>query len=288
MRHQFSLAHLTVIGCPPPEMTYIAAAAGYDFVSFRLIPMGMPGEPRYLPGDAAMIRETKAALRQTGLKVLDLEVASIVEDVDPASYVPAMDAAAEMGASHVIASAWTREGTGDNFIVECYADICDCARPFGLTVDLEFPSFSRLKTLGEAADVVRAADRPNGGVLIDALYYHFARVGLAEIDALPRSWLHFLHVCDAKAAIPATSEGMKHVARGERLYVGEGDIDFASLLARLPAMPLSIELPNAGRVKELGYAEHAHRCLETARAALDPDLHMSARFAGGTTLTQAT
>jgi len=280
MRHQYSLAHLTVMGCAPPEMTRIAAAAGYDFVSFRLIPMGMPGELRFLPGDAAMIRETKAALRQTGLKVLDLELASIVEDVEPESYVPAMEAAAEMGARHIIASAWTRETSSRAFIVERYAEICDRARPFGLTVDLEFPLFSRLRTLQDAADVVRAADQPNGGVLIDALYYHFARVGLDEIDALPRSWLHFLHVCDAKAAIPATCEAMKRIARDERLYVGEGCIDFAGLLARLPAMPLSIELPNARRVKELGYAGHARRCLETARAALDPDFPLDVRSAG--------
>ncbi len=280
MRHQFSLAYLTVMGCPPPEMTYIAARAGYDFVSFRLIPMGMPGEPRYLPSDVGMIRETKAALRQTGLRALDLEVASIKEDVEPESYVPAMEAAAEMGAAHVIASAWTREGTDRDFIVERYAEICDRARPFGLTVDLEFPSFSRLKTLGEAAEVVRAAGRPNGGVLIDALYYHFARVRPDEIDALPRSWLHFLHVCDTIAAMPATSEAMKHIARDERLYVGEGCIGFASLLGRLPAMPLSIELPNARRVKELGYAGHARRCLETARAALDPEFQMDARSVG--------
>ena len=29
MAQQFSLAHLTVLGCPPAEMTYIAARAGY-------------------------------------------------------------------------------------------------------------------------------------------------------------------------------------------------------------------------------------------------------------------
>ncbi len=280
MRHRFSLAHLTVMGCPPPEMTYIAARAGFDFVSFRLIPMGLPGEPRYLPGDASLIRATKSALRATGLRVLDLEVASINENVESASYVPAMEAAAEMGAGHVIASAWTREETGRNFIVERYAEICDRARPFGLTVDLEFPVFSRLTTLAEAAEIVRAADRPNGGVLIDTLYYHFARVGLEEIEALPRSWLHFLHVCDTTAAIPTTSEGMRRIARDERLYVGEGCIDFAGLLASLPAIPLSIELPNAQRVKELGYAGNARRCLETARAALDPDFQMNVRSAG--------
>jgi hypothetical protein len=36
-------------------------------------------------------------------------------------------------------------------------------------------------------------------------------------------------------------------------------------LNRLPEMPCSIELPHLARVKELGYAEHAWRCLESAR-----------------------
>lgn len=45
MAPQFSLAYLTVLGCLPPEMTYIASKIGYDFVSFRPIHMGVPGEP---------------------------------------------------------------------------------------------------------------------------------------------------------------------------------------------------------------------------------------------------
>ena len=35
-----------------------------------------------------------------------------------------------------------------------YARICDLAAPLGLTVDLEFPSFSRITNLQEAADIV--------------------------------------------------------------------------------------------------------------------------------------
>ena len=45
MSQKYSLAHLTVLGCAPPEMTYIAGRAGYDYVSFRPIFMGLPGEP---------------------------------------------------------------------------------------------------------------------------------------------------------------------------------------------------------------------------------------------------
>jgi len=269
MQNQFSLAQLTTLGCTPPEMTYIAARAGYDFVSLRLIPMGVLGEAACQPVDRQVIRKTKAALDETGIKLLDIELARILADRDPKTYVPAMEAAAELGARHVISSAWTTDRSDRDFIVERYAQICDLASPLGLTVDLEFPTFSRLTNLQEAADIVRKANRDNGGILIDTLYFHFAKVGLDELAALPPDWFHFLHISDTVAEIPTTREGLIRIARDERLYIGEGCIDFESIFDRLPAIPFSIELPNVKRVKELGYEGHARRCLESARQYLD-------------------
>ena len=269
MGYQFSLAHLTLLGCSPPELTYIAAKAGYDFVSLRLIPMGVPGEKSCLPEDKVMIRKTKAALDETRIKLLDIELARILIDKDPKQYEPAMETAAELGARHVISSAWARDRMDRDYIVQRYGEICDLAKPFGLTVDLEFPSFSRLTNLQEAADIVRTADRQNGGILIDTLYLHFSRISLDEIRELPRSWFHFLHICDTFAEIPGTREDMIHIARDNRLYIGEGCIDFRPIFDRLPAIPLSIELPNAKRVKELGDQAYARRCLETAKRYLE-------------------
>lgn len=269
MGKQFSLAHLTVLGCTPPEMIYIASRAGYDFVSLRLIPMGVPGERACHPEDKAMIRQTKVALDETGVKFLDLELARIVADIEPKAYEPAMEVAAELGARHLIASAWTSDPDDRDFLVERYGEICDLARTFGLTVELEFPTFSRLTNLQAAADIVRDANRPNGGILIDTLYFHLSRVGLGELEALPSEWLHFLHVCDTIRDIPATREGMVHIARDERLYLGEGCIDFSAIFDRLPDIPFSIELPNAKMVKALGYEGHARRCLETAKQYME-------------------
>jgi sugar phosphate isomerase/epimerase len=265
MHTQFSLAHLTVLGCTPPEMIHIAARAGYDFVSPRLIPMGVAGEAQCQPLDKAMIQKTRSALDATGIGLLDIELARIVTDVDPQTYVPAMEAAARLGARHVISSAWTKDRTDRDFIVERYAQICDLAAPFGLTVELEFPTFSRLTNLAEAADIVRSANRRNGGLLIDTLYYHFSNISLEELAELPRQWFHFLHINDTVEEIPKTREGMIYIARDERLYIGEGCIDLGAIVQKLPAMPLSIELPNAKRVEELGYEGHARRCLETAK-----------------------
>ena len=269
MGYQFSLAHLTVLGCTPLDMVYMAARAGYDFVSLRLIPMGVPGESAFHPGDKEMIRKTKAALDETGVGLLDIELARILAEVDPKTFVPALEAGAELGARHMIASAWTTDKTDRDFVVARYAEICDLARPFGLTVDLEFPSFSRLTGLQEAADIVRAAERPNSGILVDTLYIHFSKVPLEELEELPSQWFHFMHICDTGSEIPSTREGMIHIARDNRLYVGEGCIDFAAIIDRLPPIPLSIELPNAERVKQLGYEGHARKCLKTAQTHLN-------------------
>lgn len=269
MSKQYSLAYLTVSGCSPTEMIHIAARTGYDFVSLRLIPMGVPGEVPFHPDDQEVIRRIGAAFNETGIGLLDLELARIVEDVDPHSYLPAMEIAAEWGAQHLISSAWTIERDNRNFVVDRYAEICDLAKPFGLTVSLEFPSFSRLTNLKEAAEIVQAANRTNGGILIDTLYFHFSEVRIEELEDLPADWIHFMHICDAPTEIPSNKDGMVHAARDERLYFGEGCVDFCSIFQRIPQVPLSIELPHAARLKEFGHEEHARRCLETARQQLD-------------------
>ncbi|GAA3319418.1 hypothetical protein GCM10020331_026240 [Ectobacillus funiculus] len=43
------------------------------------------------------------------MKLLDIELARICADVDPKKYVPAMEAAAELGGRHVLSSIWTND-----------------------------------------------------------------------------------------------------------------------------------------------------------------------------------
>ncbi len=265
MSYTFSLAHLTVLNAAPPEMVEIAARAGYDYVSLRLIPLRTPNEPQYRPDDAPMIAATKRALKASGVGVLDLELACITRDREPASYEKAFEVGAELGAKHVISSVWTKETNDRAFIIDRFNELCDRAAPYGLTVNLEFPCFSRLKDLAQASDIVRAANRPNGGVLIDSLYFHFTHATLAELRALPREWINFLHIADARLAVPHSDDGMREIAREERLYMGEGGVDFPTLLGAVPKVPLSLELPNAQRAKDLGLEGHARLCLQTAR-----------------------
>lgn len=259
MTRQFSLAHLTVLGCPPPEAIHIAADAGYDFVSLRIIPLG---EPSYdLGRDAALLSATKTALADTGLPVLDIELARILPDLDCNDYKPAFAAAAELGAKHVISSVWTPDHV---FATEKLAELCDMAAPLGLTINLEYLPFVPIDRFGDIVAIQRAVGRANCGLLIDALYS--TAYDPAELDPLPHHLFNFVHIADGPNPLPTMgSPEMFKVVREGRLYVGEGEIDVAGVLRRLPKVPISIESPNAAMVKELGYAGHAQRCLEKAR-----------------------
>jgi sugar phosphate isomerase/epimerase len=263
---KFSLAHLTVLGCAPPEATYIAAHAGYDFVSYRTISLGLPNEPTYeLAHNNLMLRQTKSALAETGLKLLDIELARIADGIDVRLYLPELETAAELGARHVISSIWTAQRS---YAMDRLAELCDLAKPLGLTIDLEFVTWACVTNLQEAIAACRAVSRENCGVLVDTLHFHRSRVRLDELDAAPRELFHFVHVCDAPKEIPLTIDDLIHTAREARLDLGEGGIDITAILARLPETPCSVEIPNLDRVKELGYLEHARRCLENTKKYL--------------------
>jgi sugar phosphate isomerase/epimerase len=263
MALEYSLAHLTVLGCPTPEMVYVAARAGYDYVSPRLIYMGLPGEPNYaLADNPEMLRATRRALADTGMKVHDIELARVYDDMHPSKYLPAMEVAAELGARAVLSSVWTDRR---EYATEKFGQICDLARQFGMTVDLEYVPIAGVNTLAGAVDMLRAANRPNAGLMIDVHHFHRALDKPEDLDGLPKEWFHFAHLCDARGEIPSDRAEMTRILREERLYVGEGGVPVADILNRLPKMVYSIELPHLARAKEFGYTEHAFRCLESAK-----------------------
>ena len=262
-RRQFSLAYLTVFGCPPPEMTYVAGRAGYDFVSLRPIYMGLAGEPNFdLSANPQLLRQTKAALASTGLRVHDVELARVADGTDPKKYLPELEVGAELGAKHVISSIWTNDRV---FAAECFDQLCDIAKPLGLTINLEFVTFASVKTLREAVEVLKASRRTNCGLLVDMLHFSRSRVPLADLDLVPRNWFNFVHLCDATAAIPTATEELTRQAREERLYPGEGAIDIGGILKRIPPVTYSIEAPHLARSKEIGFTEHAFRCLQAGK-----------------------
>jgi len=275
----FSLAHLTLLDCSPPELTEIAARAGFDFVSLRLIPFGQPAEPRHqVATDRALLARTRRALESTGVRLLDIELARIYPDVNIREYLPALECAAELGGRHVLTSAWCSDSS---FIVDRFGELCELARPLGLTIDLEFVSYAGVRTLSQAAQIVRASGCANAGICVDTLHFDRSAGDAADLARLPTEWFHYAQICDAPAEFDRDEDDQRRVAREARLFLGEGGIDVRGILANLPPVPYSIELPNTTRRRALGSQEFARRCLSTAKRYLTrpPDL---SRPPGGT------
>ena len=85
MSRQFSLAYLTIPGIDPIHQIQIAREAGYDYVSLRTIPMGLEGEPQvHLEDDPALFRAVRQALKDCGMKLLDIElIAKTAHEFNP-------------------------------------------------------------------------------------------------------------------------------------------------------------------------------------------------------------
>ena len=110
MARKFSLAYLTIPGVDPVEQIKIAKETGYDFVSLRTIPMHLPGEPEFLlDKDPKLFEATKAALKEYDMPLMDIELARVRKDLDIEEYKPAFEKAAELGATDVLGSIWTRD-----------------------------------------------------------------------------------------------------------------------------------------------------------------------------------
>ncbi len=91
-----SLAALTVLELSPPEMVEVAARAGYSHVGLRLEP-ATPQEHHFpLVADADLRRQTFERLRDTGIKVLDVEILRLKPETRVADF-DALLAVAENG-----------------------------------------------------------------------------------------------------------------------------------------------------------------------------------------------
>ena len=222
-------------------MVRVAARTGYRAVGLRLIAVtkDSPGYP--LMNDAVMLRETRAALADTGLRLQDIELVQITPEIDVAALEPFIAAGAALGARHVLTAPYDSDHAR---LSDRLGAIADLAKPYGLSAVLEFFPWTTVPDLATVTKIVRAASRPNLGILVDTLHFDRSGSSLSELESIPPEWLPMAHVCDAPAEKPTTVEGLLHTARAERLPPGEGGIDIAAIVRRLPLhTQLALEVP---------------------------------------------
>src|SRR5690348_18286701 len=103
MKHDYSLAHLTVLSLPPPQVVDVASRAGYCYASLRITRV-TKAEPLYdLARDSSLMRETKARLDDNGIDVNDVELFRMDSTIGPDDFAAELNATAELGATNIIA-----------------------------------------------------------------------------------------------------------------------------------------------------------------------------------------
>lgn len=266
MTRPIALAALTVLELTPPEMVRCAWDAGYSHIGIRLLPATTTERAYDLVGDTPLLREVEAALRDTGVRVLDAEIFRIKPDAPIAGYEAAIATAARLGARELLVAGNDPEPVRQ---LESFAAFCALAQRYGLRASLEFMPWTEAKDLRQAADIVARSGCANAGVLIDP--FHFSRSGsrIADIAAVPPSRLRYLQFCDVPAAIPPSMDAILAEARAERLFPGEGALDLLGLLRAVPAdLPLSIEVPTHTLARTVGATERARRALAATQRVL--------------------
>ncbi|WP_426152539.1 sugar phosphate isomerase/epimerase family protein [Pseudomonas sp. DC3000-4b1] len=268
MRRPFSLAALTVLELSPVEMIEVAARAGYSHVGLRTEPATSEEHHYPLLADAALRRATLARLRDTGIRVLDLEILRLKPDTQVRAFESHLAFGGDCGATELLVAG------NDPDLSRCaerFGQLCELAAPYGIHPHLEFMPWTDVPDLATAISVVEQAGQANGCVLVDAFHFNRSGSSLSQLEQLPPGRMRYAQLCDIAGPPPADMARILYEARNERCMPGDGDCDLPSLLRALPpAIPLSLEIPTR-RLLEQGMSplERAALALEATHRVLE-------------------
>ena len=128
-------------------------------------------------------------------------------------------------------------------VAERFAGVCDRAAEHGLLLAFEFLPFTCVPDAATAWDIVRTADRPNGGVLIDTWHHFRGANDDKAIRAIPPEHITAIQFDDADAEQVGSLEEDTCL---RRRLPGQGAFDLVGLLGVLDAMgvqaPVSVEV----------------------------------------------
>jgi sugar phosphate isomerase/epimerase len=264
----FSLAALTVLELSPPDMVEVAARTGYSHVGLRLVP-ATPEEQHFpLVADTGLRRQTLERLRDTGVRVMDIEILRLKAETRVADFEPVLAAGAEFGATEVLVAG--NDGN-EARLTDNFAAFCDLAALYGIHPSLEFMPWTDARDLNQAVRIVENAGRANGGVLVDAFHFNRSASRLEDLAEVAPARLRYAQLCDVAGPRPDDMEEVLRQARNERRFPGDGDSDLLGLLRALPAnIPLSLEIPTRQLMEQgVSARERAQMALDKARRLLE-------------------
>lgn len=255
-RRFISLAYLTVFPLQPPEVVSIAARYGYDGTGLRLQSARDDGSDRPI-GGKSMIAETKARLADSGIKLLDVEFFWLRRDRAIEDYRPAIELAAELGATWLLTGGWYED---DELLVERLTSLSTLAQAYSLKVALEFMPWTGIESLDHARALLARAGQPNAALVLDPLHLDRAGSGPADLARLGEEEIAYLQLCDARPDRPRERQHIAQEARFDRLIPGEGSLPLGDFVRALPGhLPVSLEIPTTTPLSEMSIESRAQR-----------------------------
>ncbi|WP_235189544.1 sugar phosphate isomerase/epimerase [Williamsia sp. D3] len=275
-----SLSHLSAIDVPPPQFIENAAAAGFNAVGLRVAQTPRDRGFQLLEG-SALLRDTRQALHDNGMRVLDAEVIKLHPGSSREDWMHVLEAGQALSASYLLVTV-----IDDDYqrATTLFGELAAAAADHGLRCCLEPMIFSAVRDMDAAARFLADAGEGGSGILLDAL--HVARAGTSIDDIARQSpdLFPYCQLCDALSAEPATDENAAITeARQHRLAPGQGVLPLADLVRALPpTAAISVEAPSdRGSADPRGWAAELGAAARELFEYLDRDLDLDRTAAAG-------
>jgi sugar phosphate isomerase/epimerase len=267
----------TLLASSLPERAKAAQAAGYAGMSLWL------ADVMQARRDGMTDADIRALFVDHGLEVAELDCLAnwlpgttappdLPFDVDDVMLATDHDfyaIAESIGGRSINAAEIFGSPTELDAAVEAFVGVCDRAAEHGLLVHLEFLPWSAFPNLSSAWEVVRLADRPNGGVLVDTWHCARSDTTLADLMAIPGDRVLGVQLSDATAE-PAYETITEETMRA-RLLPGEGVghvIEFVRTLDRIGCQaPIGVEV-FSDELAAMDPSEAARRVADATRRLL--------------------
>jgi sugar phosphate isomerase/epimerase len=132
--------------------------------------------------------------------------------------------------------------------------------------------WTAVKTSTDCLEIMRAVNKSNAGLLVDALHWDRSDRNSEALNQIPESLVNYIQLCDAPRLIKPTTEQLIHAARSERLVPGSGEIDLKRMISSLPSGKVySVEVPRENDSLEKTAQVRAAEALCAAKSVVEKE-----------------
>lgn len=259
---------LCVFGMPPVEFVHMAADIGVSWIGIGSTAMQYYNPDNYpywsLRDDAALVRETRTALRDRGVSISLMEGFRIQPDFDLADYGRDMDMLLSLGGRRFNAASTVKDRKQ---ALDGFATLAEMAEERGLEMTMEIAQPPNIN-LEASLETLAYVKRPNCKLLIDTMHYFRFGGSVEEIDGLDKSLIGYIQLAD----VPLVSKFQSYFEEAlyDRKPPGEGELPLREFLALVPRdVIVSVEVPERARqLAGMGPKERVAMCIAAARRLL--------------------